>query len=443
MSRSSCVLLIVASGALSSSACVAAQLADYAFDGNLSSDVGVAPDLVYLGSAESYATVMIDGNSVSVLDFELGSGLRFASGGPMDEYTVAMRIRLDANPSWQKLVDVTDLANDEGMYLFNNFAEYFGATPSPDYNSAWEVSDTEFFQLLLSRRAADGMVRVFIDGVEQFSFEDTGDLALVDTSGNMHFLVDDTQTSMTENPAGQVDRIRIWDVALSDEEIAELNHSSSVSIPFLTQLADYQFNGTLSSDVGTISDLEYLGGTPVFTGGKLEIPAGSGLRLIADEPGEVSKERYTIVMDIILEEQSGVQKLLDFSSLLTQAGLYSDNGFPVFDPDTPNEGLPVIPNGERVQILMTRDSASDRATTYVNGLLRHSFIDSAGRAEINADSEIYFLLDDLTGIADENPAGSIHRLRIWDGALVPSQIDALNPGPLIFVDGFELSEEEN
>lgn len=442
MSRSSCVLLIVASGAFSSSASAAAQLADYAFDGSLASDVGTAPDLVYLGTAESYSTVMIDGNSVSVLDFELGSGLRFASGGPMDEYTVAMRIRLDTNPSWQKLVDVSNLADDTGMYLFNNIAEFFGASPEPSFNSAWETLDTEFFELLLSRSAVDDTVRVFIDGIEQFSFVDNGDAAVVNSEGILHFLVDDMVTSGGESPVGQVDRIRVWDAALTDEEIAGLYVSGSASVPLLTQLADYQFNSTVSSDVGTISDLEYLGGTPVFTGGELEIPAGSGLRLIADEAGEITRERYTIVMDITLNEQTGVQKLVDFSSLGSDSGLYSDDGFPVFSPDTPDNGLPAIPGDERFQILMTRDMTSKRVSTYVNGHLRHSFIDSNNRAEINTDSEIHFLVDDLTGIADENPAGRIDRLRIWNGPMVQSQIDLLNPGPFVFSDGFERSTEK-
>lgn len=420
----------------------AALVADYPFNGDLTSSAGSAADLVYLGSSETYSTVTVDGESVQVLNFELGSGLRFdaSSLASLDEYSVAMKIRLDANPSWQKLIDTSDLDNDPGLYVFGNYAIYLGPDPEPDYNSAWEILDTKFFQLFLTRSATDNRTRVFIDGIKQFSFIDDGGVAVINAMENLHFLIDDVDTSTTENPVGQIDRIRIWDTSLSDAEIADLNRSGSGGVPLLAQLADYQFSDTLTSDVGDISDLEYLGDTAVFSEGSLLIPANSGLRLVADEPGEISKDHYTIAMDISLDDIAGQQKLIDFSSLLLQRGLYSDNGFPVFNPSTPDNGLAAIPADDATQVLITRNRNSERVSTYINGKLRHSFIDDMAYAEVNADSELYFMVDDTSGGA-QHPEGSIDRLRIWDGPMVPAQIDALNPISVIFDDSFEPSEK--
>ncbi len=420
-------------------------LADYDFDGDLSSAVGSPPDLEYLGDSLVFSDVTDGSGTRSVLAIELGSGLRLASvpGLSRSEFSVALTLRVDRKPGYQKLIDFRDRVSDTGFYVFRDFLFFFGVLPSPPYAAARELDGETFVQVILTRRASDGLTRVFLDGQEQFSFVDDSGGAEIGTEDTFHFLVDDTRFSSSENPEGQIDRLRVWSTALTDDEIRSLSSSGRLAVAPATELADYRFDETLASAVGSLPDLEYLGGMPTFDAGKLMFEEGTGFRLLADEPGALNNSTYTIALDVSLDTIDRNRKLIDFTGRVADEGLYLDNGFPVFDDFTPDNGIPVVAARDGSIIVLTREGPSKRVKTYVDGELRLSFLDEADAAVIGLTGELFFLVDDTTGAGAEHSAGAIDRLRIWDGALSATQVRDLGPrGPLVFEDGFEAAREE-
>ena len=415
------------------------MLADYTFDEDTSSAVGTAPDLEHLASASVFTTITVDGETLQVLEVEPGEGLRLAGLAELaeDEYTFLLRVRLASNPSYQKIVDFKNRAADQGLYLFDDFLRYFGDSPEPPYTRARQVAGDELVQIALTRRSSDDLVRVYLNGKQAFAFIDDGGLAEIGTDGVIHFLMDDTQFSSTENPQGVVDRIRIWDTALTDEEIADLAPDPGASAPLLSKVADYEFDSTLTSDVGSVPALEYLGSGATYSGTRLTIEAGSGLRL-APATG-VPSDRYTMVFDMTLVDTSGWRKIVDFASRSVNPGVYLNAAFPVFASESPIDGLPTVEVDVPFQMAVTRDSFTERVNVFIDGEMRLSFLDAGGDAVVGGTGELFFLVDDTAGGGADHPEGSIDRLRIWDGAMTPAQIEALVPVPGIFHDAFEAS----
>ena len=193
---------------------------DYQLEGNRATSCGTAPDLVDVGPgsntfATEYAGVTVNG----VLTFPKGNGLSLNTAGilPQTRYTVIMLFRLDdvgGIPAYRRLLwfDNQPPNTQHGLYVLNGkLTVYDDAShqePSPS------VEPGKYLEVTWTRDGA-GQVMVYANGVPRISYDDSvnGVGALV-TNKILFFKDDDTEES-----AGAVARIRVYDDALSPAEV--------------------------------------------------------------------------------------------------------------------------------------------------------------------------------------------------------------------------------
>src|SRR5262249_680581 len=189
-------------------------------------------------------------------------------------------------------------------------------------------------------------------------------------------------------------------------------------------VADYQFQNSHTSSVGTPPDLTDIGGlansfateTPDGVSRTvLDWPATEGLAL-PNTSGVIPNDHYTVVMLLRLQETDGYRRLLDFKNgtddngfynLFTREGLY------------PNPAGPTgaMPTDQWVQVAFTRDN-SGTVAAYADGVQQFTLTDTAQDAVIDANNVLRFFLDNTSGASTtENADGAVARIRLYDDAL--------------------------
>ena len=206
----------------------AALKADYRFQNDLHSAVAGAPDLAPLAAGTAFANEAVQCNlSRRVLTFPKGSGLALA---PMTSvlantgtYTVLMLVRFDVIAGFRKYLDFKNGTSDIGLYDVSGVLRWYNVTESVDAPITTAYADIGL------RRDAAGQVTGFVDGVPKLQAADFGsDLGVADANSTWRFFVDDITTG--EDSAGAVARIRIWDTALSDEEVQIADFAECVTV---------------------------------------------------------------------------------------------------------------------------------------------------------------------------------------------------------------------
>ena len=203
--------------------------------------------------------------------------------------------------------------------------------------------------------------------------------------------------------------------------------------PAATLKADYQFQETRSSSVAGAPALTDLGPGMTYateTVGScstrvLTFPKGSGLEVNLNNMGFTSGPQishFSVVMTVRLDEVGGdisFKKLLDYKLGTQDQGLYvHDGALDWFVDDANHEGSPAIAPGTYVEIAFTTNvvSASNtRGIGYLNGVSQFFHTSSQGIIGI-ADNRLRFFKDDTgDGGRDEDPAGGVSRIRVYDG----------------------------
>ena len=190
--------------------------ADYRFQNSLLSSVGNPPALSNLGS-NVFVTATVDGTPQTVLAFGFNDGVLLQPGTsviPSNVYSVVILAELEDVSYYRRLLGFAAIATDEGWYVHNGRLSYW---PVVDGSSEAVVAG-QFVQFALTR-GADGTVRGYVGGVLQTEFLDADGSAGPGTGSLLRFFQDNT----TDASAGQVARIRIYDLALTDAQVAALD----------------------------------------------------------------------------------------------------------------------------------------------------------------------------------------------------------------------------
>jgi Concanavalin A-like lectin/glucanases superfamily len=204
-----------------------------------------------------------------------------------------------------------------------------------------------------------------------------------------------------------------------------------------TLKADYRFQGTLASSVAGAPSLADIGpGTNAFQTDNvlgssqqvLRFPQGNGVS-VASTNSIIPNGSYSIVMLFRLDKTDGYNRLVDFANGTSDNGLYDQSGQLVLYPDTSGSSASQITPGTYFQVAITRD-ASGAVVGYVNGsrVLGPYDDSSTNDALITADNVLRFFIDDMA-VPNEDSAGAVARIRIWDGPLTPAEVAALGPAP--------------
>jgi hypothetical protein len=178
----------------------------YEFNGNLNDSAG------------SVALTNPNGGTVNsgTYSFSAGQGLGFVGGlGLQTTYTIAIRFKFENVTNYGKFIDFKDRTSENGAYVVTSTFLFFGTSGT----QTGSITANTYADFILTRDSS-GAVKAY-DGASStpiFSFTDGSSIAVANGSGSatnsvLWFFRDDTGN--TDNASGEVDRILIYDGALS------------------------------------------------------------------------------------------------------------------------------------------------------------------------------------------------------------------------------------
>jgi len=189
--------------------------AAYELEGNLA-DVHGGPELVSLGGAtqdNGYA-------------FESNQGLSSTGVLAANAYSIEFVFRLDDIGGLAKVLDFADLGTDSGLYLADGMMTFVdAATPQTFISSGPPAEPGINVHVVVTRDAVSGEVAVYVDGEQQLRFLDAAAQATFLTSTATFFRDDDV--TQTDAAAGFVHFVRMYDMALSTQQVRFLARSLS------------------------------------------------------------------------------------------------------------------------------------------------------------------------------------------------------------------------
>jgi hypothetical protein len=197
--------------------------------------------------------------------------------------------------------------------------------------------------------------------------------------------------------------------------------------------ADYRFQNSMASSVGSPADLVMFSGSPVYktetVGGAtrrvLTFGAGNGPALLPSYP-TTKYDVYSMAVRFRFDAVSGYRRILDLKGGASESGLYVRDGKLAFYPHALGTAAP-IQVGKYAQVVLTRGAAGT-VTGYVNGAKQFQFADTANNAVIDNDlffgiRLIWFVDNKRGGIAqNEESSGAVARIRLWDRVLSANEV---------------------
>ena len=204
--------------------------------------------------------------------------------------------------------------------------------------------------------------------------------------------------------------------------------------------ADYRFQDTMASSVGTPPALlNYTDPANSPNAFATETVDGSSRRVLRFAQGNglafgpsyptVEFDVYTMAVLFRFDSISGYRRVLDVKGGFSESGLYTLGGNLNFYPRAIGSGAPVAAN-TYVQVVLTR-SGGGIVTGYVNGVRQFQFTDTQNEAVISNDLfsgiRLYWFFDNEYGgtVHDEESAGAVARIRLWNRALGGSEVASL------------------
>lgn len=203
--------------------------------------------------------------------------------------------------------------------------------------------------------------------------------------------------------------------------------------PCATLRADYRFQSNLVNSVGMPPDLTYLNAGHYFTNQlvdgaphvTLRFPPGSGLRLFPSSD-LVPSNAYTIVLLFKFDTVASWRRILDTKNAVADQGLYVIDGRLRFYPSG-MESVVCMTNGIWHQVVVTRDLGGFM-TAYCDGVPVLGVDDSVnGYGLVTAANVIRFFKDN----GGEDSGGSVCRIRLFNCALTPVEVAALDRCPAV------------
>lgn len=179
--------------------------------------------MVGTGTAFSTEHVLSYLPAQDVLAFTAGSGVELDQVSQIVPnpyvYTIALQARItnDSSDGFSKLIDLNNGTSDSGVYVQEGALRFYYYATSPTKQIGSDYGD-----IVVTRNAA-GTLRGYYNGALQFSIDDSANpIGFIGESDNLRFFLDDGVGTGTEQSAGAVARIRIWDDALDATAVARL-----------------------------------------------------------------------------------------------------------------------------------------------------------------------------------------------------------------------------
>lgn len=175
----------------------------FKLDGSLADSVGNA-SLVGLGGTVGATAYQFGANQGLRLEAKLGS-----------VYTIDMSFHFDSFANYGRIVDFKNLNGDDGFYASTDKLRHFGTS------AIGGNLDADVDSRVTLTRDAQNMFKVYQNGELVFSVADTN--GLTNFGQNFaHFFRDNNGSNSGEANPGAVDYIRVYDAALSLDEVRAL-----------------------------------------------------------------------------------------------------------------------------------------------------------------------------------------------------------------------------
>jgi len=195
--------------------------------------------------------------------------------------------------------------------------------------------------------------------------------------------------------------------------------------------ADYRFQNTLASSIGTPPDLQNIGAGNSFQSEIVDgfarvvyrFPQGNGL-LLLPTTNTIPSNVWSMVLLFRFDAVSGYRRVVDTKLPPGENGLYVYNGKLNFYPVASSAGAPIAASNY-VQVVLTRDE-TNLVRGYVNGAQQFAALDDSQYLVIGGtNSGLRFFIDN----AGENAGGAVARIRLFNTVLTPEQVPLLDRLP--------------
>jgi hypothetical protein len=194
--------------------------AEYRFQGDLSSEIATAPDLVEIGQGNAFAFERINGLGLEqVLRFPEGNGLSLATTGLVSptSNSVVVVFRLADLHGYRRILDFAGGVSDIGLYNLDGHVALYGA----DAASKNVVLNNSYAEIALTNAAAAGgseEVTAYLDGTEVAAGKASKGFDL--GAGQLRFFRDNTSGAYPgEESSGAVSCVLVYDGTLTADEV--------------------------------------------------------------------------------------------------------------------------------------------------------------------------------------------------------------------------------
>jgi len=177
-------------------------VANYEFNDNLDSTSVAAPSLSYIGTGQTFATETVNGVPKRVLTYPGGNAveLRPTTGViPSNQYEITIVTRFNQTYSYNRILDFKDGTTDSGLYVTSGQLIFL-----PGGSGGPTIPAGTYVEIKLTRTAA-GIVKGYVNGAEQFSFNDNSGAAIISPANALRFFKDDGG----ENYGGAISKIQL------------------------------------------------------------------------------------------------------------------------------------------------------------------------------------------------------------------------------------------
>lgn len=197
---------------------------------------------------------------------------------------------------------------------------------------------------------------------------------------------------------------------------------AATPIQAATLVEAWEFNGTVAATNG--GPAAVLDDPSDLTATGVSFAAGDGISITSTGLGIT--DSYSVEMRVQLENVTSYVKLVDFSDLSRDKGLYAHNSALEFYTGGTSVNRPLAAD-TWFHLVLQRNGATGLVEGYVNSVLEFSFTDAVGDG-IFTGSVMSFMKDDIETAGNETSNGILDYIRLYDGLLNVAEVTALDNG---------------
>ena len=187
----------------------AAVIGDFRLDGSKANQAGGPLTLTTDGSL-----------GATGISFDANEGTLISGLTGQSDYSLELRFSFDAISGYRKIANIPSVGSDTGLYVLNSALNFYPIAASVPVFTAGELAT-----VVVTRNAA-GDFTGYVNGTQVLSFNNAGATTL---PSGLWLLRDDTSTGGSESSGGFVDYIRVYDTALTAQQVAGLTPPGPVS----------------------------------------------------------------------------------------------------------------------------------------------------------------------------------------------------------------------